>query len=217
MPFVRKPRRPRPWTHYVRHVVRLRDHPDAIARGVAAGMIVAFSPFFGFHIVLGLLLASLVRGSRLAVLPPLFLTNVFTAVPVYTFCYRVGAALIPGRPLNIRAVLQRPLASDSLGWRDRLHALMAQGWDLFGPLLLGGLIVGGLAAALSYPLTIRLVRRYRHRRSQRLRARRAHLEKHAAPPERGAAKRAAETRRTGDETVRPSAPASPGGAAGRES
>ncbi len=201
----------------MRHILRLRDHPEAIARGVAAGMLVAFSPFFGLHIVLGLLLASLVRGSRLASLPPLFVTNLVTAVPIYSFCYRVGAALIPGRPDKIRAFIEQNLANESQGWMDRLRTLAAQGWDLLGPLVVGGLVVGGLAAAISYPLTVRLVRRYRLRRSRKLRARRAHLEKHAAPPDSGAAQDAATARRGENRDIRLSTLASPGDAATRGS
>ena len=53
--------------HYVKHRVRrLPDSPQKIARGVAAGVFTAFTPFYGFHFVTAYILARLVRGNGLA-------------------------------------------------------------------------------------------------------------------------------------------------------
>ena len=58
------------WTrafHYVKHrMKRLPDSPERIARGVWAGVFVTFTPLFGFHFVVAVLLARLLKGNILA-------------------------------------------------------------------------------------------------------------------------------------------------------
>ena len=53
--------------HYVKHRVRrLPDSPERIARGIWAGVFVTFTPFYGFHFFVAVLLARLMQGNILA-------------------------------------------------------------------------------------------------------------------------------------------------------
>ena len=60
------------WTRAALYVVhRIRRLPDPahrISRGVAAGVFVCFTPYFGLHFVMATLIAWVIRGNILAAL-----------------------------------------------------------------------------------------------------------------------------------------------------
>ena len=58
---------------------------------------------------------------------------------------------------------------DFLALRSQLGVFLDLGIDVFVPLWIGGLIVGALAAGITYPLTLRAVVRLRKRRRRRRR------------------------------------------------
>jgi hypothetical protein len=169
------PARPPPRIRSLRDRIRLTLHsrgsPEAIARGVALGLFVAVSPLFGLHIPITLLAATFLRANRPAALLAVFTSNVATFAPIFTFTYAVGARLLPGRPpLEVRSLLNtiaermrgRPFFHVVEAALDLFHSLKG----LFWPLLLGGLIVGTLAAVVAYPLTLRLILQMRNRRKK---------------------------------------------------
>ena len=153
-------------------LVRLRGSPQEIARGVAIGMIVAFTPTVGFQIVLTVGLATLFGANRPVAVLPTGLTNPLTIPPVYGFTYWVGSAFWPGpAPGRVSATLDGAASRfdslDFLAVREQLGVFLELGVDVFLPLWIGGLLVGGVAAAVSYPLTLRTVTRLRARRRRR--------------------------------------------------
>jgi len=71
------------------------------ARGLAAGVFTGCYPFFGLQIVLGVALASLVRGNHLLAAAGTWISNPLTSLPLYWFNYQVGSWLLgpgPGFP-----------------------------------------------------------------------------------------------------------------------
>lgn len=171
-------RRKRSWLTLLRLAVHSRGTPEAIARGVAIGILIALSPTIGFQVVLALVLATLLRANRIAALVPVFLTNLATLPPVFGFTYMVGSRILPGRPPEkVRALLLRIAGRmrqhEFYNLPEQFREFVRIGRDLFWPMLLGGLIVGAACAALAYPATLWVVRRLRRRRSLRLAGRRA--------------------------------------------
>ena len=66
---------------YIRHRVRrLPDTPEKIARGIWAGVFTTFTPFYGLHFILSLILARLMNGNILAALLATFFGNPLTYV-----------------------------------------------------------------------------------------------------------------------------------------
>jgi uncharacterized protein (DUF2062 family) len=66
----------------------------------------------------------------------------------------------------------RDLASvDFLALQEQLDILLALGRDVFVAMWIGGLLVGAVAAAITYPLALRAVTRLRRRRERRRAAR----------------------------------------------
>jgi uncharacterized protein (DUF2062 family) len=117
------------------------------ARGLAAGVFMGCFPFFGFQTLLGVALASLVRGNHLLAAAGTWISNPLTYVPLYWFNYRVGAVLLgPGRGWPGGAAL-------------RHETLRQLGWSFASRLLLGSTLVGLVAATLSGLLCWRCLHR----------------------------------------------------------
>jgi uncharacterized protein (DUF2062 family) len=56
--------------------------------------------------------------------------------------------------------------------RSARHVFLALGVDVFVAMWIGGLVVGSIAAAITYPITLRTVETLRARRSKRRKKRR---------------------------------------------
>jgi uncharacterized protein (DUF2062 family) len=104
------------------------------ARGLAAGIFCGCFPFFGLQTLLGIGLASLVRGNHLLAAAGTWISNPFTYVPLYWLNYRLGSWLLgPGQ-----------------GWPGaqalRADAFTSLGWSVASRLLLGSTLVGVVCA-----------------------------------------------------------------------
>ncbi len=164
------PRRLREWVaprkgwdrgiRYVRaRLQRLPGSPHSIALGFAFGTLTSFSPFFGFHILLAILLAWALRVSLVA-------AALGTAVgnPI-TFPFIIASAVETGR----RILGQPPLKSSGIAEYSRLIVdpakMLAQWPELLDRVLLpyavGGLALGIPAAAAGYLLVRSAVAAFR--------------------------------------------------------
>ena len=119
-------------------VWRQEGSPGQRARGLAAGIFCGCFPFFGLQTVLGIALASVVRGNHLLAAAGTWISNPFTYLPLYWFNYQVGDALLRGGPTPAALALNRA-------------TLWAQGWSFTSRLLLGSSLVG-LVLSLSLGL-----------------------------------------------------------------
>ncbi|NCJ06915.1 DUF2062 domain-containing protein [Synechococcales cyanobacterium C] len=131
------------WRRRLRYVylrfLRLQGTPKAIARGLAAGAFTGMFPFFGLQIILGVLLAAAVRGNKLAAAAATWISNPFTYIPLFTFNFRVGRTL-----LNTPAL---PFAQLDVMGPQQWFSL---GTDLLVTLLVGCVVVGIIAATVTY-------------------------------------------------------------------
>lgn len=163
----------------MRIIMRSRGSPDKIALGVVISLMVGMTPLLGIHIPIALILATLFRASRLAAIPGVFITNVFTAVPIYTFTYRIGHSILGGREQNIGPVLKALLDNlrrhEWYAFPDLFKELAKVSGETMGAMFIGGAIVGILASGPAWIVTSRLCRRWRHRRAVRLNERRLQL------------------------------------------
>ena len=136
----RRPRTPRSWLRLLRQrLLQLWHHEGSHgqrARGLAAGVFTGCYPFFGLQIVLGVALASLVRGNHLLAAAGTWISNPITSLPLYWFNYQVGSWLMgpgPGFP-SLQQVQEQGL------------------WDLglafSGRLMVGSTLVGAMCAVL---------------------------------------------------------------------
>ena len=74
----------------MRWIWQQEGSPGQRARGLAAGIFCGCFPFFGLQTLLGIALASVVRGNHLLAAAGTWISNPFTYVPLYWFNYHVG-------------------------------------------------------------------------------------------------------------------------------
>ena len=108
---------------------------------------------FGFHLLIALGLAMILRLNRVAILAGTFINNPWTWVPIYSVSVWVGGHLTG----NEAAI---PRLEGDLSW-SQIADLFAQCRPWIGPLIVGTLVMGILSALLAYVGFLYLVRSYR--------------------------------------------------------
>ncbi len=167
---------------YIGH--RLRRLPDPahkIARGIAAGVFVCFTPFFGLHFVLSAGLAWAVRGNMLAALLATFFGNPVTFPIIATVSVELGSVILGRDPIPLQQVVTSFSYASFELWSN-LGAMFSGGqveWErfpnffdrVFWPYFVGGLVPGAIAAAASYALSQPVIHAYQRARLRRLKKR----------------------------------------------
>lgn len=142
------------WRRQLRYLylrfVRLRATPEAIARGLAAGVFAGWYPLFGLQTIIGIAIASACRGNKLMAAAGTWVSNPLTYLPIYAFNFQIGRLL--------------------LGLEDQQFTLeLLQSWEklvqlgsaVILALFLGSTLIGLLSAFLSYWIglwTVRYIR-----------------------------------------------------------
>ena len=168
---------------YIAHRLRrLPDPPHRIARGVAAGVFVCFTPFFGFHFVMAAIVAFAVQGNLLAALLATFIGNPLTFPLIAALSLEIGNWLLGiegGVPLPqvfnqfASATLQlwqnamAMFGPETAQW-DRLSGFF---WRVFLPYIAGGFLPGLIASIAVYSITLPVVAAYQKRRVKKARKR----------------------------------------------
>ncbi|WP_326973167.1 DUF2062 domain-containing protein [Candidatus Rhodobacter oscarellae] len=183
-------------SYIVHRLRRLPDPPHKIARGIAAGVFVCFTPFFGFHFFLAAGLAFVMQGNILASLLATFFGNPLTFPIIAAISLELGQWMLgtPGvGPLpDVFADFGRASAelwhnfqalftSESAHW-DRLGRFF---WRVMWPYTVGGLVPGVIAGVAAYLLARPAVAAYQRRRISRLKARYERRAKSQDGPGRG--------------------------------
>ncbi len=145
------------WQRKLRYLylrfVRLQGSPEQLARGTASGVFAGCFPLFGFQILIGVAVATVLRGNRIMAAASTWISNPFTYLPIFAFNYQVGVWILGNSSTKGFTDL------DSLrGWAD-------MGTEVSARLMLGSAVVGVVAGLLSYYLGLPLIRRMRQRRS----------------------------------------------------
>ena len=185
----------------VHAVLASNDSPQQIAWGVALGSFLAFTPTIGFQTITALFLATVFRLSRIPCAVMVYITNPVTAAPIYYSCYVLGRWVLGLMGIEV-GDLWDPFVAELGGLKDYglweatwegLRIVARFGLKVAGPLTLGCLIEGLVAAAIAYPLTLRLVEGHRVLRAERAARRlrgRAHEHDDDDAPEPSSAPRA---------------------------
>jgi len=144
----------------------------SVSAGIFAGVLCAFIPL-PVQIFVAIFLCFFIHGNLPISVASTWVSNPFTYIPLYFFCYEVGARII-GVPVNPSG---HPAGVDFniiLSDFDLfLRQLAEVGWKAIGPLFLGCFLVGLVSACVSF-VTIRLLwrlhiyRAWKHRRERRL-------------------------------------------------
>ena len=156
-----------------------REEPtERVAAAIALGVGIGFSPFLGFHLVLALGLATLLRWNRLDAALGTLVGNPWTFPPVFALGYRLGRVLLHHDPHRVPPMNWNALLHSHIGWV--LHPLQTARL-VFGPrafiprlhaFLLGTTVLAILIGAATYFLALAALQIY-HRRHPRVAVRAA--------------------------------------------
>lgn len=120
----------RVFNYLVQRFLRLSGSNYSIAAGFACGAAVSFTPFIGFHFVLAIVLASLIRANILAALFGTAIGNPWTFPFIFVLLHRVGSAIMPMLGWDSPAAGQLDITYE--------HGVMA---DYILPLAVGGMVM----------------------------------------------------------------------------
>lgn len=174
------------WSRAVSYVMhrlrRLPDPPHKIARGVAAGVFVCYTPLFGFHFGLAAALSFLMQGNIIASLLATFFGNPLTFPLIATVSLECGYWM-----LGLDGGLQFPQVARAFSqasielWHNfraiftpevtdwhRMHGFFDR---VFLPYLVGGIVPGVVSGVVAYLLTRPAVSAYQKRRVKKLQSR----------------------------------------------
>ena len=150
------------WDRGIRYVKarlqRLPGSPHVIALGFACGVLTSFTPFFGFHILLAMLLAWVLRVSMVASALGTAIGNPLTFPIIIPTSIKFGRLILGGGPVSpsraeeyYDAILRPTELFDR--WNDLLDVLIL-------PYTIGGLAIGVPAAVTAYLLLRPMVAAY---------------------------------------------------------
>jgi uncharacterized protein (DUF2062 family) len=169
----------RPFTKFIKfRILHVDDTPQRIARGVAVGLWVAFTPLLGFHMIIALMLAALFRANKALAVLLVWLSNPMTLIPIYLPAYLTGRFFVgwlhasaSTKPEDVVRML-----SNLFSFHNMLTCLhTASFWKelavVFGKIGLeitvGGCVIGTILAVSGYYASLYLVRHHRMKTGRR--------------------------------------------------
>lgn len=135
------------WQARFRKILSLDSHPGHISAGFAVGVFISFTPFFGLHTPLAIVVAFLFRLNKLTCITGAWVNTPLTVVPALGLSYKLGEILRGMPPVEMKI--------DGLEWQHlKVYAKS---------LLLGSAVIGFIGAIIGYFVCYWLVVRYRKR------------------------------------------------------
>lgn len=162
---------------YITHRVRrLPDPPHRIARGLAVGMFISFTPFFGLHVPLALGMAWLFNGNLIASFLATLIGNPVTFPFVAATALGVGDLLFAMESTVPLPKVLKAFSEAAGEFTNNVVSVITGGeahWErlsvffegVFLPYLLGGAVAGLVAAVAVYFLSLPLLEAYQRRRA----------------------------------------------------
>jgi uncharacterized protein len=147
-----------------RRVWRLSGTPHAVAVGVAAGAFASFTPFLGFHFMIGFAVAWLCRGNLIASAFGTFVGNPLTFPFIWIATYDVGYWLLHGAEAPNEPAMSIDMFSGQ-AFEGILPVLV--------PMVVGGVPLGLACAGVTYYLTRSTVEAYQTQKREKLAAKAA--------------------------------------------
>lgn len=143
----------------LRRLLSLDDSPERTALAFAIGVFIAFSPFLGLHTILATVIAFAFRFNKIAIYAGTFVNNPFlTLVPIIIASYALGA-ILTGQPLRLPPDSLELLVNPHLTNGDYWRTLWSNARKILVPFAVGGMILSVVCSLISYPLTLRFLRR----------------------------------------------------------
>ena len=135
-------------SYYKLKLARLPASPHAIAAGFACGSMVSFTPLLGLHFILAIFFAYLIRGNLFAALLGTIVGNPITFPFIWGLIYKVGAFVSSTKHKKFNHEIN-------------FDMIITQTYEIFLPMLLGGVILAIPVWLITYLLTHSFVSSYK--------------------------------------------------------
>lgn len=144
------------WKKFILHLMGKEDPPEKVAAAFALGVGISFlTPLTGFHTIIALALAFLLGLSKVDIVMGTLVINPWTMVPVITAEQWLGKIVLHLSPSLVPRLPWRKVLH-----KDFWHTVKAGGWNLLAALTVGSVILGLIAASITYFFVRGLIRRY---------------------------------------------------------
>lgn len=162
------------WAH---RVSRIPGSVYSIAGGFACGAAISFTPFVGFHFILGGILAWLIRANIVAAILGTAVGNPWTFPFIWVWIYNLGVWMGIGSKGKHKEDLDFPALFGHVQeavLKFDLAFLAETAWPIFGPMLMGSIPTAIIAWVAFYVVIKYIITSYRHSRMER--AKNSHFE-----------------------------------------
>ena len=184
------PKSSKSFRHKIRHngrkwwrkVLVVQDTPHRVALGFAIGLFIGLLPIVGIQMIVAFVICWVARANLIASIPPVWISNPVTLVPLYYILNRVGGLFV-GEVVTMKTITSLPAELRSRSWHDAMAFLLSDLWGAFSAMFVGGCIVGVIGAVPAYFLVRKAVEGYQRRKlERRLRWLESHQERLAKEP-----------------------------------
>lgn len=152
--------------YYYLRFLRLRGEPRELALGIAIGVFSGMMPIFPFQMAFAVALALLFGASKITAALGTWASNPLNLYFIYLYDFKLGAYLlgVEGGLDRLKAVM----ASISHGEMTAIWGkLFSSGLTLVSSLLVGGIIIGVVAATPTYFIFLKIFQKIREWRRKR--------------------------------------------------
>ena len=141
-------------SYYKLRLARLPDSNYAISSGFACGAMVSFTPLLGFHFVLAVIFAYLIRGNFIAALIGTVVGNPITFPFIWGLIYKTGTYVT-----NIKL--------EKINHEINFDMIVNQTYEIFFPMLIGGIIIAPLVWIITYYIIYSFIASYKKRKNKK--------------------------------------------------
>ena len=141
-------------SYYKLRLARLPGSNYAISSGFACGAMVSFTPLLGFHFVLAVVFAYLIRGNFIAALIGTVVGNPLTFPFIWGLIYKIGTYVT-----NIKL--------EKITHEINFDMIVNQTYEIFFPMLVGGVIIAPLVWIITYYVIYSFIESFKKRRNKK--------------------------------------------------
>jgi uncharacterized protein (DUF2062 family) len=148
----------------IKKLLHIEDTPERTALAYSIGIFLGYSPFLGFHTLLGIAVAFLFKLNRVAVLLGAWSNIPWWLIPYYMVATWLGMWVIGFRMewRVLREIFQTGMDQGFISSEFWVR-ISSQG-GLFLSFLAGSLILAALLGLIAYPFSLRWIHFYRQKR-----------------------------------------------------
>ena len=141
-------------SYYKLRLARLPGSNYAISSGFACGAMVSFTPLLGFHFILAIIFAYLIRGNFIAALIGTVVGNPVTFPFIWGLIYKIGTYVT-----NIKV--------EKINHEINFDMIVSQTYEIFFPMLVGGVIIAPFVWVITYFVIYSFITSFKRRKNKK--------------------------------------------------